>query len=138
MIQLRKDEHKVKKIYIDGNFMRRMKKLGYNTEATIKDGKEIRRLVEKIQIIHEKLKEKVQQHKASNIKNKQNYICPILVRVKNDLEKAILIELHNDPVDDIDPHDWLEKEVTIKWEKSGNIERLPMNRVKKLIQQEEG
>ena len=43
MIQLRKDEHKVKKIYIDGNFMRRMELLGYNIEATIKDGREIRK-----------------------------------------------------------------------------------------------
>ena len=45
MIQLRKDEHKVKKI--DRNFMRRMELLGYNTEATIKDGKEIRKQVKK-------------------------------------------------------------------------------------------
>ena len=117
--------------------MRRMEKLGYNTKATIKDGKEIRKRVEKIQIIHEQLKEKVQQHKVSNIKNKQNYICSILVRIKNELEKAMSIELHDDPVDDIDPHEWPEQEVTIKWEKSGNIERLPMNRVKKVIQQEE-
>ena len=77
MNQLRKDEHKVKKIYIDGNFMRRMEKMGYNTEETIKYGKEIRKWVEKIQIIHEQLKEKVQKYKVSNIKNKQNYICPI-------------------------------------------------------------
>ena len=132
MNQLRKDEHKVKKIYIDGNFMRRMEKLGYNTEATIKDGKEIRKRVEKIQIIHEQLKEKIQQHKVSNIKNKQNYICSILVRIKNELEKEMLMEVHDDPVDDIDPHEWPEQEVTIKWEKSGDIECLPMNHVKKV------
>ena len=39
MIQLRKDEHKVKNIYIDGKFMRRMELIGYKTESTIKDGK---------------------------------------------------------------------------------------------------
>ena len=46
----------------------------------------------------------------------------------------MLIELNDDPVDDIYPHEWPEKEVTIKWEKSGDTERLPMNRVKKVIQ----
>ena len=47
----------------------------------------------------------------------------------------MLIKLHDDPVDDIDPHEWPEQEVTING-KSGNIERPPMNRVKKVIQHE--
>ena len=45
----------------------------------------------------------------------------------------ILIDLHNDPVDEIDSHEWPEQEVTIKWKKSGDIERLSMNFVKKVI-----
>ena len=56
MIQLRKDENKVIKIYIDGKFLRRIKLLEYNTKATIKDNRAIRKRVNKIQIIHEQLK----------------------------------------------------------------------------------
>ena len=47
MDQLIKDEHKVQKIPIDRNFMRRMELLGYNTNATKKDGIAIRKRVEK-------------------------------------------------------------------------------------------
>ena len=45
----------------------------------------------------------------------------------------MLIELHDDPVDDIDPHEWSEQEVMLQWENNKKIERLPMNRIKKVI-----
>ena len=114
MIQLRKEEYKVKRIYIDGNFMRRMELLGYNTNSTTKDSIEKQKRVKKIQTIYEQLKAEVIQHKVSNnlklnIKNVNDYIFPILVRVNNELEEAMLIELHDDPVDDIDPHEWPEQ-----------------------------
>ena len=137
MIILRKNEHKVKKIYIDGNFMKRMALLGYNTEATLKDSIAIKKRVERIENIYKQLKDEVQKHKVSNNNKESNYenyiICTIMVRVKNKLQKAMLIELHDDPVDDIDPHEWPEQEVTLQWENNKKIERLPMNRVKKVI-----
>ena len=139
MDQLIKDEHKVQKIPIDRNFMRRMELLGYNTNATKKRQHSNTEANRKIQIIYEQLKEKVKQHKVSHNKNKDiknisNYICSISVRVGNELEKAKLIEVHDDPADDIDPQEWTEQQVNLKWEKSGIIERISMNRVKEVIE----
>ena len=121
--------------------MKRMALLGYNTEATLKDSIAIKKRVKRIENIYKQLKDEVQKHKVSNNNNKEfkyeNYfICTIMVRVKNKLQKALLIELHDDPVDDIDPHEWPEQEVTLQWENNKKIERLPMNRVKKVIKNE--
>ena len=44
----------------------------------------------------------------------------------------MLLELHDDPVDDINLHECPDQEVTVQWDDTGLIERLSMNPVKKV------